>query len=218
MEALPNIKAKKIEKLKNKKNPWDFLHFFTDQYFNLLNDIEIIKYFNDSQHTLMAYHYLYGKIIDIGFKQLIQYTLPVYHNFYDQAESDDYIQLVEAALLAYPNFYYKQVIQNGYGKYVLTDKFSDTVYSWGACELASIMQEAKIIYNKFKDELKAEQMADSTSETDLSDSEEPHLISVSKILNDFEPLDSRLIEIFDSETVKIKNYIERNVGLFVKVI
>ena len=69
-EALPELKAKDIEN--TEKKGWDFLFLCTDKYFEMINEKpEIIAEFNDSQHTLLAYNYLYGEVVNGGFIQLI---------------------------------------------------------------------------------------------------------------------------------------------------
>ncbi|MDR2025961.1 MAG: hypothetical protein LBQ01_00190, partial [Prevotellaceae bacterium] len=61
---LPEISKKDIENAKNEA--WDFLFIFTDKYFEIMEKNpagrEIMKDFNSSQHTLLAYNYLYGEV------------------------------------------------------------------------------------------------------------------------------------------------------------
>ena len=71
MEALPKIKAKELKKAK--KDAWDFLEYVVFKYFEMTdNNSEIMREFNNSQHTLLAYYYLDGQVCNGGFIRLIQ--------------------------------------------------------------------------------------------------------------------------------------------------
>ena len=167
MEALPKIKAEEVEKAKNQDDPGDFLSLFTDKYFKMLDENrEIMQVFNASQHTLLAFYYLYGEINDGGFIQLIHH---------------------------------------GYGAYVFDSPFVETIKSWGADELAKVMENAKTIYNKYKEKLEAE----------ISIKE---LCGLYKEITEFEPLENGFDEIMDREAEMIKKYIEENINEFAEII
>jgi hypothetical protein len=163
METLPRIKADEIKKAK--EDAWDFLFIFTNKYFEIMGQDpgrEIMKDFNASQHTLLAYNYLYGEVMNGGFIQLIQ---------------------------------------NGYGGYIFDNPFSEIIKTWGAEKIAGIVEEAKVIYNKYKKELE--------KETSLEEFSKMY----SKI-KDFEALESQFYDIADKETENIKKYVEENLNEF----
>ncbi|MDR2194392.1 MAG: DMP19 family protein [Treponema sp.] len=67
-------KLKKSETRKLFEDSWDFLHIFLHKYFEIMKnapDGEGAQGFNNSQHTLLAYHILYWQVSNGGFIQLI---------------------------------------------------------------------------------------------------------------------------------------------------
>jgi hypothetical protein len=167
MEGLPKIKAEDVEKAKHEDDPGDFLSLLTDKYFEMLDEnSEMMRAFNGSQHTLLAFYYLYGEVNDGGFIQLVHH---------------------------------------GYGAYIFDSPFVETIKSWGADEIAKVVEAAKIIYNKYKEKLEAE----------ISLKE---LGGLYKEITDFEPLENGFDEIMDRESEKIKKYIEAHINEFAEII
>jgi hypothetical protein len=98
-----------------------------------------------------------------------------------------------------------QLIQNGYGGYIFNNPFSEYIKSWGAKKVAGIVDRAKVIYDKYKKELEEEKSMEEFSE-------------VYKKITEFEPLESEYYKINDSETEKIKEYVENHLNNFAKII
>jgi hypothetical protein len=98
-----------------------------------------------------------------------------------------------------------QLIQNGYGGYIFNNPFSECIKSWGAEKVAGIVDRAKAIYDKYKKELEEEKSTEEFSE-------------VYKKITEFEPLESEYYKINDSETEKIKEYVENHLNNFAKMI
>ncbi len=66
----------KMTLARKEEDGWEFLYLFTEHYFNYISSCEsqeqAFKEFNDEQHTLLAFNYLYGQVCNGGFLQLIQ--------------------------------------------------------------------------------------------------------------------------------------------------
>lgn len=169
-KSFPTFTKTEIEnkiKLANKeKDGWEFLWLLTDHYFDFMssfkNQAEAFQEFNDEQHTLLAFNYLYGQVCNGGFLQLIQ---------------------------------------NGYGTYIFDNPFSEHIEKWGAKQTSEIVNKAKIIYDKNKEDLE--------KETTLNEFSEMY-----KDYEDFEPLDSKFYEVMDVEVDIIKDYVYKNIGNF----
>ncbi|MDR2926250.1 MAG: DMP19 family protein [Azoarcus sp.] len=106
MKALPKIKSKEIEKAED--DSWDFLYVFLNEYFEMIDkNKDIMKEFNDFQHTLLAYCYLDSQVCNGGFIQLIQngYGGYIFNNpFSDAIKSwgaEETAKIVEAAKVIY---------------------------------------------------------------------------------------------------------------------
>ncbi|MGF7109427.1 DMP19 family protein [Treponema pedis] len=163
MNNLPKIKTKVIEKAKMSDDMWELLFLFIDEYVKMINsDENIIREFNPSQHTLLAFNYLYGEVCNGGFIQLIQ---------------------------------------NGYGAYIFSSPFAETVKLWGAEKTASIVKRAKPIYDKYKERLETE-----VSMTDFS--------NLYSEITDFEPFEDEFYKIMDGDTKKINNYVLEHIHEF----
>jgi len=125
-------------------------------------------------------------------------------NKYPDKKMTDYLNDSQITLLAY-NFLYGQVsnggfiqlVQNGYGGFVFNTPFSKTITTWGAEKICKIVEEANIIYEKYKEELEKE-----TSMEEFSELYEK--------IKDFEPLEDEFYKIMDEETKIIKKYVEEN--------
>jgi tetratricopeptide (TPR) repeat protein len=115
-----------------------------------------------------------------------QHTLFAYKIFYEQVSNGGFIQL----------------IQNGYGGYIFDGPFSEIVRSWGAIKTAEIVDRAKIVYDKHKEELEQEKTMEEFSE------------SYTKI-KDFEELETEFCKVMDKETEIIRKYVEKNINDFV---
>jgi hypothetical protein len=84
LATLPQVNKADLENAKNRRDAWDFLFVFTDKYLAMAvgENQELMKDFTPSQHTLLAYNYLYGEICNGDFIQLIQngYSRYVFDN------------------------------------------------------------------------------------------------------------------------------------------
>jgi hypothetical protein len=123
---------------------------------------------------------------------------------YPDGKITDYLNDSQITLLAY-NFLYGQVsnggfiqlIQNGYGGLVFNTVFAETIKAWGAEKTCKIVDEANIIYNKYKNELEKE-----TSMEEFSELYEK--------IKDFEPLEEEFYGFMNDETEIIKKYVAEN--------
>ncbi len=114
-----------------------------------------------------------------------QHTLLAYNSLYGEVCNGGFIQL----------------IQNGYGGYVFNNPLSTELRIWGAGKIADIIDEAKIIYEKYQNELEEEVSLEDFSE-------------LYSRITEFEPLETRFYEVMDSETEKIKEYVEAHINDF----
>ncbi len=163
MNTLPEISENEINKAKN--DIWDFLFLFIDKYHEMMTnkpDEDMAQNFNNSQHTLMAFNFLYGQVCNGGFLQLIQ---------------------------------------NGYGNYVFDSPFVEDIRIWGAEKIADIVEDAKVIYEKNREELEKEITIEEFS-------------AMYKEFTEFEPLDDRFYEVMDIEIKKIKDWVENHLSDF----
>ncbi|GMO49751.1 MAG: hypothetical protein Pg6C_12700 [Treponemataceae bacterium] len=133
-------------------------------------------------------------------------------NKYPNGKVTDYLNDSQIALLAY-NFLYGQVsnggfiqlIQNGYSGFIFNTVFSEIIKTWGAEKTGKIVEEANIIYNKYKNELEKE-----TSMEEFSELYEK--------ITDFESLEDEFYNIMDNETKIIKKYVEENINDFAIIV
>jgi hypothetical protein len=115
-----------------------------------------------------------------------QHTLLAHNFLYGQVSNGGFIQL----------------IQNGYGGYIFDGPFSEIVKSWGAIKTAEIVDKAKIVYDKYKEELEQETTTEEFSE-------------LYKKIKDFEGLETEFYAVMDKETEIIRKYVEKNINDFV---
>jgi hypothetical protein len=106
MKALPKIEAKELEK--TKEDAWDFLYVFLLKYFEMIDKNNgIMREFNDSQHTLLAYYYLDSQVCNGGFIQLVQngYSGYIFDNPFSAAikswGAEETAKIVEDAKIIY---------------------------------------------------------------------------------------------------------------------
>jgi tetratricopeptide (TPR) repeat protein len=125
-----------------------------------------------------------GKVMTDYFNNS-QLTLMAYYFFYEQVSNGGFIQLV----------------QNGYGDFIFNTPFSETIKTWGAEEACEIIEKARIIYEKYEDELKKE-------------TTEEEFLELYSEITDFEPLEEDFFEIMKDETETIRRYVEENADDF----
>ena len=151
------------------------------------------------------------------------------------AESPEIIQEFndsQLVLVAY-NYMYGEVVNGGFiqmiinGKaYAFEEPFSEVIKSWGAVRIADIVDRAKAIYEKNKDELLrgrqaqvdfSDAYAKVTSEKEAKELEHQVWEKHSKLYNEFTDFDALSDEFYacmDEETAVIKKYVENNVDEF----
>jgi tetratricopeptide (TPR) repeat protein len=115
-----------------------------------------------------------------------QHTLLAYNMLYGQVSNGGFIQL----------------IQNGYGGYIFDGPFSEIVKSWGAIKTSKIVDKAKIVYDKHKEELDQETTTEEFSELYTE-------------IKDFEELETAFYAVMNKETEIIRKYVEENINDFV---
>jgi F0F1-type ATP synthase gamma subunit len=164
----------------------------TNKTLPILTLDEINKAKDDSWDFLFLFIDQYYKIMSSDQNEEImeefsadQHTLLAFNSLYGQVTNGGFLQL----------------IQNGYGSYVFENPFSEHIKSWGAIEIANIVDEAKIIYEKHKTEIEKEATLEEFSK-------------MYEEYTDFEPLDDKFYEIMDGEVEIIRKYVENNLSLF----
>ncbi len=79
-KSFQELTRKEIEEkmtlAKKEEDGWEFLFLFIDHYFKYISSCksqeQAFQEFNDEQHTLLVFNYLYGQVCNGGFLQLIQ--------------------------------------------------------------------------------------------------------------------------------------------------
>ena len=94
-----------------------------------------------------------------------------------------------------------RVMYNGYGEYVFQKPFSKIVKSWGAEKIIEIVENARVLYEKYKDKMKKIKTREELSDLYLQ-------------IADFKTLNHEYMMNQDGETEIIKNYIENNINEF----
>ncbi|MCL2638680.1 MAG: DMP19 family protein [Oscillospiraceae bacterium] len=142
----------------------------------------------------------------------------------------------QLVLLTY-NILYGEIMNGGFIQLIINGKafvfeppFSETIKLWGAEKTAEIVDKAKIIFEKNKEELlRGEKLMVDYSEArgKITDKDEAELLSRktaeehSKIYNsivDFEPLEDEFYDCADEETAAIKKYVQSNAEKFATII
>ena len=114
-----------------------------------------------------------------------QLSLLYYDSLYGQVSNGGFIQL----------------IQNGYGQFVFTEKFINIIKSWGAKSTSNILTKAKVFYEKYKDEIEVEASLEEFS------------LMYEKFI-EFEELDDEFYEVMDVEINMIRKFVEKNLNKF----
>jgi hypothetical protein len=117
-----------------------------------------------------------------------QNILLAFHTLDEQASSGGFIQLIE----------------NGYGAYIFDSPLSDHLRSWGAVQMASIIDQARVIYLQKKEILEREKTLEEFAKLYLEHRE-------------FETIEEHFNTVIDAERAIIKFYIESNISLFAKI-
>jgi len=90
------------------------------------------------------------------------------------------------------------LIQRGYGGYIFTNNFAKIIGTWGAERITAIVNKARVLYEKNRNELKKETKIE--------------------VINEFKLLDNEYYDIIDMEIEMIKKHIENNISKFATVI
>ena len=98
-----------------------------------------------------------------------------------------------------------ELIKNGFCNYIFQSIFSETLKSWGAIEMAAIIDQARKIYLLKKVELET---ADTTQE----------IFEMYHQYPEFNILDKEFFKIMNSQADKIKRYIQHNIEEFAVVV
>jgi hypothetical protein len=154
-------------------------------------DVEKAKIGNDEWEFLLVFVEKYFEMIDenpevIKDFTLSQLTLLAYFHLDSEVCNGGFIQL----------------IQNGRGSYVFDTPFSDCLRKWGVEKVAEIVDKAKVVYEKYKEELEKEK--DTAEE----------FCQLYEDITDFEPLDVQFDEVTNNETKILKNYVENHLEEF----
>jgi tetratricopeptide (TPR) repeat protein len=158
-----------------------------------LKESETKKLFEDAWDFLSIFLHKYFALMKMkpdgekttGFNNS-QHTLLAYNILHGQVTNGGFIQL----------------IHNGYGGYIFDGPFSDIAKSWGAVKTAEIIDKARIVYEKHKEELEQEKTPEEFSELYTK-------------IKEFEELETEFYAVMDKETEIIRKYVEKNTNDFV---
>ena len=153
-------------------------------------DVENAKIENDEWKFLHVFLEKYFEVIDENPEvlkdfTLSQLTLLAYFHLNSEVCNGGFIQL----------------IQNGRGS-IFDSPFSDFLRKWGVEKVAEIVDKAKVVYEKYKEEL----------EKEINTAEEFCQLYVD--ITEFEPLDAQFDEVTNSETGILKYYVENHLEEF----
>jgi len=153
-------------------------------------DVEKAKIGNDEWKFLRVFVEKYFEMIDENPEvmkdfTLSQLTLLAYFHLDSEVCNGGFIQL----------------IQNGRGS-IFDSPFSDCLRKWGVEKVAEIVDKAKVVYEKYKDEL----------EKEINTAEE--FCQLYEDITDFEPLDAQFDDVTSDETGILKNYVENHLEEF----
>lgn len=117
----------------------------------------------------------------------------------------------QLVLLAY-NYLYGELVNGGFiqlinnrNAYAFESPFPEIMQSWGAVKTVEIVDKAKVIFEKHKEEL-------------LRDKTEAEFSELYKKITDFEPLEEEFYQCMDEETKIIKKYVKEHVNDFATVV
>lgn len=131
-------------------------------------------------------------------------------NYYEimNMKTDDNFTNEQHTLIAYNILYgeittggFLELIKNGYGAYIFETQFSETLKKWGAIEMAVHIDKAKKIYFANKSNLEI-----ITASNEIFD--------IYRHYPEFNALDNHFFKIMNSESEKIKVYIQKNLNDF----
>lgn len=130
----------------------------------------------------------------------------------EDANVQNQMSLSQHALMAYAAFHsnvavggFIQLIQNGYGGYIFDNPFGQTFGAWGATMTASLIEQAKPIYETKKEELE--------KKTSLEE-----FAKMYEAIPDFDELDQTYTRVMEEEAELVMSYVRRNLGEFVRVV
>lgn len=139
--------------------------------------------------------------------ELFYLLLSKYYENMDAGTEDDFTNS-QHTLMAFNILYgeitkggFLELIKNGYGSYIFESLFSETLKKWGVIEMAAYIHQAKEIYFKHKDELEIAR-------------KEEDIFEMYQQYPAFNALDNKFFRIMDSETDKIRQYIEKHFNEF----
>jgi hypothetical protein len=98
-----------------------------------------------------------------------------------------------------------QLIENSYGPYIFDTPLSDHLRDWGAAQIATIIDQARIIYQDKKTILERPKTLE-------------EFVKLYKDHPDFEVLENQYYSIIDSERAVIKNYIVQHIDSFARIV
>jgi len=131
-------------------------------------------------------------------------------NYYEimDIETEDNFTDSQRTLIAYNILYgeittggFLELIKNGYGNYIFESIFIETLKKWGAIEMAIHINKAKEIYFQNKTELEIAKTPED-------------LFDMYKQYPEFNVLDNGFFKIMNSESDKIKLYIQQHINEF----
>ncbi|OXA75164.1 hypothetical protein B0A65_22380 [Flavobacterium frigidimaris] len=149
---------------------------------------ELINYYDNTWDLffllLSKYYEIMDTVAEDNFTDS-QHTLMAYNILYGEITTGGFLQL----------------IKNGHGNYIFESLFSETLKKWGAIEMAVQIDKAKKIYFENKEEL---EIARTTED----------LFDMYPNYPEFNFLDKEFFRVMNSESDKIKIYIQQNIHDF----
>ena len=97
-----------------------------------------------------------------------------------------------------------QLIQNGYGSYIFDNPFAKAMRLWGAKDFSKLVYKAKEIYDENRADLEKERTDD-------------EFMAMYEQYEAFDDLEEEYLEIEESITALIAQYVDDHLGLFAKI-
>ena len=147
---------------------------------------EFLKLFTDSYLEELG-----GDITNDNIEKLngYQHTLLALHFFKEEVNVGDFVQL----------------IQNGYGGYILDNPTAKSLKQMGAKGLSKILYKAKDIYEKYRAELERE-------------TTEEEFMAMYEQFEQFDELEEKFFYIEEEETLIVAQYVDDNIEDFAEIV
>lgn len=117
-----------------------------------------------------------------------QLTLLAYHMMHGEVMDGGFVQL----------------IHNGYGGFIFQNPFAKAVKMWGLRDLAKLVYDVRILYNKYHEEI----------EGDCSDEE---FMALFERFAEFDDYDDKFVENEEEWTAAVAHYVDEHIDRFARI-